>query len=94
MAREVEAARLIVEMCDPEAFLAGFFLGEAAGEELPRSRKAVEGDGDIGTLMEHFPVLSDARPANDWNESASAAKYLHSGEMCRQIGPLPLTVHW
>ena len=53
MAREVETARILVEMRVPEALLARVLLGEAAGEELPCGRKAVEGDGDIGTLMQH-----------------------------------------
>ena len=53
VAGKVQAARLLVEMGDPKAFLAGILLGEAAREELPRCCEAVEGDGDVGTLISH-----------------------------------------
>ena len=57
VAGKVQAARLLVEMGDPKAFLAGILLGEAAREELPRRCEAVEGDGDVGTLISHQPRL-------------------------------------
>ena len=67
MARQVEAARLLVEMGDPQALLARVLLGEATGEELSRRGQAVEGDGDIGTLMQHRPSLRLGKAANDSN---------------------------
>ena len=63
----MEAARLVVEVGDPQALPARVLLGEAIGEEAPRSGKAVEGDGDVGTLMSHCAVLPDGLGRNDWN---------------------------
>ena len=51
--REMEAARLVVDMRDPDAFMDGARIGEAAGEELSRRRKPVELQRKFGTLISH-----------------------------------------
>jgi len=65
--REVETARLFVEVSDPQAFLAGILLLEAANEELPSRGKAIEGEGSIGTLMTHSLLLGGGNAGGDAN---------------------------
>jgi hypothetical protein len=41
VAADMEAARLIVDMGDPQAFAADIIFGKAAGEELPSGRQSI-----------------------------------------------------
>ena len=65
--RKVQAARLIVEMGDPQALLTGALLLEAPDEELPCRGKAIEGEGNIGTLMTHALILWGGNDEGDAN---------------------------
>ena len=53
MPGKVEATRLVVEMGDPDAFKAILGIGQAAGEEGPGGREAVEFQREFGTLVTH-----------------------------------------
>lgn len=51
----MDAAGLVVEVNDPEALLRRVGFGEAGLEEFPGAGKAIEDDGDFGTLIPHEP---------------------------------------
>ena len=53
VAGDMEAARLVVDVRDPEAFEARVVFGEATGEKVPCSREAIEFQGKFGTLIPH-----------------------------------------
>ncbi len=67
MAREVQAARIVIDMRDPEMFLVGVRLREAAGEETPRLLQSVETQRGFGTLMEHGAGLCESVSFRDLN---------------------------
>ena len=58
MAAEMEAARIAVEMRNPQGLGERIALSEAAGEEAPCSCEAVECQRRFGTLMKHANALS------------------------------------
>jgi hypothetical protein len=57
MARHVQAARIIVDMGNPERFPPRVLFRKAAGEELPRGGDAVELQREFGTLIPHASAL-------------------------------------
>ena len=63
MARQMEAARLIVDMRDPQAFAARIGVGEAAREEGPGCGQPVELQREFGTLIPHARSLVRDRHA-------------------------------
>jgi hypothetical protein len=67
MARHVQAARIIVDMGNPERFPPRVLFGEAAGKELPRCGHAVELQREFGTLIPHPDELCDQTPVAQWN---------------------------
>ena len=67
VARQVHAARLIIDMGDPQAFATGIGIGEATRKECARGGKAVQLQRKFGTLISHKPRLKEIVPANDRN---------------------------
>jgi hypothetical protein len=65
VARQMNAARLIVEVRDPQAFLVGPLFGEAAGEEGAGGGDAGELERDFGTLTTHSLRVSEAPGSGD-----------------------------
>jgi hypothetical protein len=61
VARDVDAARLLVDVRDPQAFPLRIAIGEAAGEKGPRGREAIELQRVFGTLISHARNLCDGR---------------------------------
>ncbi len=61
VARDMEAARPVVEMRDPQAFPARIAVGEATGEIGPRGGEAVELKRKFGTLIAHRRDLRAAQ---------------------------------
>ena len=61
----MNAARLIVEVGHPEAFLVGLLFGKAAREEIAGGRDAGELERDFGTLTMHPVHVSEASEPND-----------------------------
>ena len=57
VAREMQAARIMVEMRHPQAFAARIGIRKAAGEKLASRRKSVEPQRMFGTLVTHTPTL-------------------------------------
>ena len=53
MTGDVQAARAIIEMCDPKAFPAGIGIGEAPREEVAGGRQAIELERKLGRLVAH-----------------------------------------
>ncbi len=53
VARYMEAARLMIDMRYPDALTTRIRIRHAAGEELPCRGKAVEPQGELGTLISH-----------------------------------------
>lgn len=59
VARQVQAARVIVEVGDPQAFAGGVRIGDAAREEGARGGKTVELQRRFGTLVSHAQAVPD-----------------------------------
>src|SRR5205085_7194366 len=53
VAREVQAAGMLVDMGDPQEFAPGVAIGNAAGEESAGSGEPVEFEWKFGTLIPH-----------------------------------------
>ena len=53
MMGQVDAARLLIDVSDPQPFAAGVGLAEAAGEKGVGGRKAVKLQRKFGTLEIH-----------------------------------------
>jgi hypothetical protein len=53
VARQMDAARLIVDMRDPQAFNGRIAIGETPGEEMLGSGKAIKLEREFGTLEPH-----------------------------------------
>jgi hypothetical protein len=49
----MDAARLVIEMCDPQIFAFGVGVGHAAGKEFPGRRQTIELQREFGTLIPH-----------------------------------------
>ena len=67
MAAEVNAARVVVDMRDPQMLLLRVGFGQAAGEEAPGLLQAIEMQRGFGTLMEHGANLCEGGRASDFN---------------------------
>ena len=67
MPRDVQAARLIVEMRDPQAFRAGILFGYATAEESARRGHVVELQRGFGTLIQHAVGLLPFSGPDDEN---------------------------
>jgi len=61
----MNAARLFIEVRDPQALLVGFLFCKAAREEIPGGGDSGELERDFGTLTKHSPHLSEAAEPND-----------------------------
>jgi hypothetical protein len=61
VAGDVKAARMIVDMCDPQAFPARVSFGQAAPKEFAGGGKAVELERKFGTLIAHGGFGTSAR---------------------------------
>ena len=64
---DVKAARLIVEVSDPQCLTGRILLGKAAREELPRRGESIELYGGFGTLIPHMTALPKVSRPNDTN---------------------------
>jgi len=53
VARNMEATRLLIDVRYPDALAVGIRIRHAAGKELPCCGKAVEPQGELGTLISH-----------------------------------------
>src|SRR5206468_1772524 len=53
IALDMDASRVVIDMCDPQALARGVAIGHAAGEEFPRCCQAVELQREFGTLIPH-----------------------------------------
>src|SRR5437763_1507648 len=53
IALDMDASRIVIDMCDPQALARGIAIGHAAGEEFPRCCQAVELQREFGTLIPH-----------------------------------------
>jgi hypothetical protein len=58
MTADMQAARLIVDMCDPQALDGGVAIGQAARKEFPRRGEAVELERGFRTLIAHVSEIS------------------------------------
>ncbi|HWT44921.1 MAG TPA: hypothetical protein VN085_03105, partial [Vicinamibacterales bacterium] len=67
VARQVDAAGILIEVRDPQGFAGRVLLGEAAAEEFTRSGNAVELQRDFGTLKSHRDHLREGRGGGDAN---------------------------
>jgi hypothetical protein len=65
VARQMHAARLVVDMGDPQVLPGGIAVGEAAGKKLAGGRQAVELKREFGTLISHAASLR-ARKSTDY----------------------------
>ena len=86
MARQMDAARLVVDMRNPQMFLAGIGLGEAIGEESPGRIETIETQRGFGTLMEHSPCIGEGGQHGDVNRIGSGATF---SPFRRDAGHLP-----
>ena len=75
MARQMDAARLIVEVGDPQMFLGRITFGKAAGEEAAGRIKAVEQQRGFGTLMKHGVRVHGGGRPSDWNRIHFDARF-------------------
>jgi hypothetical protein len=66
VAGKMDAARLFIEMRDPQHLPCRVLLGEAAGKELMRRRRSIELQRKFGTLILHPLALTKVRSASDW----------------------------
>ena len=80
MARQVEAARLVIDMGDPQAFARGIAVGDAAGEERLGSGKPIEFQREFGTLIPHRAIYAAHAQAHR-NRSVTASPL--SDDTCR-----------
>jgi hypothetical protein len=74
VAADVEAARLVVDMCDPQALTGDIEFGEAAAEELPGGGEPVELQRVFGTLVPHGFALPEAAAPFDLNRVRSGGE--------------------
>lgn len=63
---QMYAVRVRIDMRDPEMLAAGILFRQAAGEERPRSRKAVELQRSVGTLISHCTEVCAAALDGDF----------------------------
>ncbi len=69
--RHVNAARLCVEMRDPEMLDRPILLCEASREEITRRRRSVELQREFGTLVPHADRLTEGGQLLDANRVRS-----------------------
>ena len=67
MARDMHAARLVVDVRYPQALPPRIEFGEAACEEAACCRETIELQREFGTLVTHRFAVSDFALANDAN---------------------------
>jgi len=67
MTTDVEAARLIVDVRDPQGLAGEIIFGEAAGEKLPCDGKPIELQRKFGTLVPHRLGLTERAVRFDLN---------------------------
>lgn len=67
MPAEVQAARLVVYVRDPEAFASALGIGDASRKEVTRGRQAVELEREFGTLISHANSLVRHASRHDRN---------------------------
>lgn len=91
VAADVEAARLIVDMRDPQALPRDVKLGEAAGEELPGCGKSIELQWEFGTLVPHGLALAERGAWFDLNRVSSRGEIICFGPInfFRALSPFP-----
>ena len=82
VARQVDAARLIVEVRDPKCLLVGFLFGEAAGEEIAGGGDAGELERDFGTLTTHPIHLSKGAAFHDGNRVGFESEFGPKRKKC------------
>ena len=69
MPREVDAARILVQMRNPEAFTGRILLSEAAGKERACRIRPIQLQRGFGTLITHPGGLTERDGGNDSNRS-------------------------
>ena len=72
----MHAARLIIDMGDPQAFAGGIAVGQAAGKELTGGGQAVELQRKFGTLIPHAAAVGDSSIPNDEDRIRNGLKFL------------------
>ena len=53
VARQMNAARILIDMGNPQILALGIAIGDAPGEEVAGGPEAVELEGKFGTLITH-----------------------------------------
>jgi hypothetical protein len=74
VAADVQAARLIIDMGDPQALAGDIEFGEAAAEELPGRGKSIELQREFGTLVPHGFALTEPAVPFDLNRVGSGGE--------------------
>lgn len=93
VARQVEAARLAVEMHYPQSLERRIGFSAAGLKELARAGDAIEDYRGFGTLIPHAPMLREPRLPNDRNRVRFGAPFRMEwgpDSASRKTGELPL----
>ena len=80
VARQMNAASLVVEVRDPQGLERGIGFCQAGLEELTRAGDAIQDDRDFGTLIPHASKLREAHLPNDRNRVRSGAIFGENGD--------------